>query len=209
QAGVDQMPPPHTPSPSPAGARIAWGLVAILATIAAVLGAVLIRNPPPGVSDRASLQFTIFPPADTRLGGPIGGGSGSAAQLSISPDGRTLAFIALRQNDFVVFLRPLGSLSAHALPGTEGASFPFWSPDSRFVAFFSGGKPKKVPINGGPPLVICDAFDGRSGAWNEANVIIFGSLRTTGIMRVSASGGTPVAVTTHDEAYGELNHRFP
>jgi eukaryotic-like serine/threonine-protein kinase len=192
------------------GARLAWTIAALLGAAVVALAISMLRGPQDrATTDLSAVQFNVFPPGDTRLGGPAGGGSGSAAQLAISPDGKTLAFIAMRQNDFSVWVRPLGSLSARSMPGTEGATFPFWSFDSRFVAFFAGGKLKKVPAAGGPPVTICDAPDGRSGSWNSENVIVFGALRTTGIMRVGASGGVPVAVTEHDRSYGEVNHRFP
>ena len=74
---------------------------------------------------------------------------------------------------YQIWLRPVGALAARPIPGTEGGAFPFWSPDSRFIGFFAGGKLKKVPIAGGPPIVLCDAPAGRGGSWSRDNVILF------------------------------------
>ena len=106
-----------------------------------------------------------------------------------------------------LWLRPLGSLTSTPLAGTEGAAFPFWSPDSRVVAFFAGEKLKKVTLEGGSPIVLCDVIAGRGGSWSRDNVIIFASLRTDGLRRVSSAGGAPVAVTSL--ASGEDAHRWP
>jgi len=87
--------------------------------------------------------------------------------------------------------------------------FPFWSPDSRYIGFFSNGKLKKVRVAGGPPVVLCDATGGRGGTWNRDNVIVFAS-STTLLQRVSAEGGVPQTASAHDKAYSETSHhRFP
>jgi Tol biopolymer transport system component len=104
----------------------------------------------------------------------------------------------------------MASLEAQPILGTEGGSFPFWSPDGRFVAFFVGGKLKKVHVTGGPPVVVCDAPSGRGGTWNRDNIIVFNaSSAGGGLMRVSSAGGTPAPVTMLDPSTGETNHRWP
>jgi len=160
-------------------------------------------------AERATM-FTIHAPENRSFGGPVAGGTGSATQLAISPDGRYVAFVAGEQSGYRLWLRPIDSLVTTPIPGTEGATFPFWSPDSRFVAFFAGGKLKKVQIAGGPPVVLCDTIFGRGGTWNRDNVILFSPGSTgTGLSRVSSAGGTPSVVTTLDPAGGESNHRWP
>jgi Tol biopolymer transport system component len=77
--------------------------------------------------------------------------------VAVSPDGQNIVFVAGAQSAYQIWLRPLTNLAAKPIPGTEGGAFPFWSPDSRFIGFFSGGKLKKVQIAGGPPSVLCDA----------------------------------------------------
>jgi hypothetical protein len=103
----------------------------------------------------------------------------------------------------------LGTAAMRPIQETEGASFPFWSPDSRFIGFFAGGKLKKVPLTGGPPIVLCDASSGRGGTWNANNVIVFAPSNTGVLQRVSGAGGSPAPLLTLDESYGEINHRFP
>jgi Tol biopolymer transport system component len=96
------------------------------------------------------------------------------------------------------------------LPGTQDASFPFWSPDGRFLGFFAEGKLKKIDLAGGPALTLCDATDGRGGSWNQNDVILFAPARAgSSLFRVSAAGGTPVPVTKLDVKAGEISHRFP
>src|SRR5262249_3665883 len=87
--------------------------------------------------------------------------------------------------------------------------FPFWSPDSRFIGFFAGSKLKKVPLTGGPSLVLCDAISGRGGTWSADNTIVFAPGFSGPLQRVSAAGGIPASITALDSAYGYVNHRFP
>jgi eukaryotic-like serine/threonine-protein kinase len=144
------------------------------------------------------VQFTIAPPNKTVFGGPTAGGTGNIAQLAVSPDGRHIAFVAGAPSAFQIWLRPVASADARPMPGTEGSAFPFWSHDSRSIAFFAGGKLKKVAIAGGPPVVLSDVPDGLrgfGGSWSRDNVIVFGSVRA-GVFRVSSAGGVPTAVTT-------------
>ncbi len=94
-----------------------------------------------------------------------------------------------------IWLRPIDSLVAQALPGTDDATYVFWSPDSTFLGFFVPGKLKKIALAGGPPQTLCDAADGRGGTWNNDGVIVFTPGPGASLARVSATGGAPVAVT--------------
>jgi Tol biopolymer transport system component/predicted Ser/Thr protein kinase len=197
-------------APANKRARIAWAVAGLLALGLAAVSLVAIRGTGSvGQSEAAPVQFNIPPPENAQLGGPVGGGSGNAPQLAISPDGSMVAFVAVRDNVFSLWVRPFNALVPRLIPGTEDASFPFWSTDSRFIGFFSGGKLKRVPVGGGPPISLCDAGEGRGGSWNSDNVIIFSALTRGGLQRVSASGGISVAATELDQEYGETNHRFP
>src|SRR5215813_11490164 len=101
-------------------------------------------------------------------------GGRSGATMSVSPDGRRLAFVATTAGGGnLLWVRSLDALSAQALAGTEGAIYPFWSPDSRSLAFFAQGKLKKIDAAGGPTLTLCDAPQGRGGTWNRDGVIVF------------------------------------
>jgi Tol biopolymer transport system component len=127
----------------------------------------------------------------------------------VSPDGRNIAFVAGSPSGYQIWLRPVATVAARPIPGTEGGIFPFWSPDNRFIGFFASGKLKKVQIAGGPPVVLCDAALGRGGSWSRDNVIVFSGGSGAGIMRVSSTGGEPTVVTTIDRATGEDAHRWP
>ena len=129
--------------------------------------------------------------------------------LTVSPDGRFITFAAKdADGKTLLWLRPTGELAAKPIPGTQGATFPFWSPDSRFLAFFADGKLQKVDISGAPPLPVCDVANGRSGSWNREGVILFSPDTTAALVRVPAAGGTPKPATTLDTARGETTHRW-
>jgi serine/threonine protein kinase/Tol biopolymer transport system component len=130
--------------------------------------------------------------------------------FALSPDGVRLAYVALDADGKTrIWVRSLDSLEARALAGTEGATFPFWSPDSRFLAFFAGEKLKKIDASGGPPLALCDVATGRGGTWSQEDVILFAPSVNAPIHRVSASGGTPTPATKLDSTKGETTHRWP
>ncbi len=121
----------------------------------------------------------------------------AVGDFALSQDGRKLAFIGIGADGQTrVWLRSLETLEARPLDGTEGADgWPFWSPDSRFIAFpTSTNKLKKIEASGGPSATLCDAASYQGGAWNRDDEIVFGS--SAGLMKVAASGGSPLPVTT-------------
>ncbi|MBI3048434.1 MAG: PD40 domain-containing protein [Acidobacteria bacterium] len=129
----------------------------------------------------------------------------------MSPDGRQLAYVATTEGQSRLWVRPLDG-TARMLPGTEGATFPFWAPDGSAIGFFAEGKLKQVDLAGGMPQVLADAPDGRGGTWSDDGVILFtpGNVAYAGtsvVMRVSINGGTPTPVTR--PAAGEGSHRWP
>ncbi|MEK7855759.1 MAG: hypothetical protein AAB288_06690, partial [Acidobacteriota bacterium] len=109
----------------------------------------------------------------------------------------------------LVYVRPIESLTAIPLVGTTGATYPFWSHDSKTIGFFAGGRLKKIDAAGGPILTICTAGDGRGGTWNQADIIVFAPTQADGLYKVSAAGGTPTQVTRLDTAGSIRNHRWP
>ncbi len=130
-------------------------------------------------------------------------------QMAVSPDGQRLAFVAIGANGVTsLWLRPLGALSAQPLAGTERASYPFWSPDSRFIGFFADGKLKKIDAAGGPPQTLCDAPSGRGGTWNRDGVIVFAPDLYSVLYRVSAAGGAPAPLPL-DKSRKEKVQHFP
>jgi eukaryotic-like serine/threonine-protein kinase len=110
----------------------------------------------------------------------------------LSPDGKWLAFVA-HGTDGKQFLwvRPLDATTAQPLAGTDGATFPFWSPDSRNLGFIANGKLNRIAVSGGPPLALCDAPLGRGAAWNSQGTVLFSPVLNSPLFRVPASGGAP------------------
>jgi len=180
--------------------RVAWALNAATALVAvfATIGAVRLTTSPPRV-----VRSSLLPPDKTTYV------PGSGA-MALSPDGLRIAFVA-RDDDGkqMLWVRALDALTAQPLAGTEDASSPFWSPDSRHIGFFSSGKLRKIDANGGPPQALCDAANGRGGTWGEGGTIVFTPTQTEAIYKVSAAGGSPVAVTEFDLENAETSHRFP
>ena len=123
----------------------------------------------------------------------------TGGQFSMSPDGNLVGFVAaLPGGTSQLWIRPLDSLAAEPLAGTEGATYPFWSPDGRFVAFFAQRKLKKIALTGGPVQILSDAVLPRGGTWNREGVILFSANAGEHLYRVSSTGG-PVARVVLDQ----------
>ena len=137
----------------------------------------------------------------------------AANDLALSPDGRLLAMVAYspQANNYVLWTYEIGSRRTSSLDRTQGASYPFWSPDGRFIGFFADGKLKKVEVSGGQVQVLCDAPNGRGGTWNRDGVIVFSpdAIGTIGLSRVSSQGGSPAEMTKPDTSRFETSHRWP
>lgn len=136
-----------------------------------------------------------------------------AEDVAFAPNGHTVAVVGFSESERTnaLWLYEFGGQQTRRLPETEGATFPFWSPDAKSLAFFADGKLKKLDIAGGPVQTICDAPTGRGGTWNKDGVIVLtpnGGL-VEGLYRVPATGGTPTPITTPDTARGEDSNRWP
>jgi Tol biopolymer transport system component len=174
---------------------LAWSVAGVFLITGVVLALLYFRRPAPV---ELPTTFVLAMPKDAiDVSGPV-----------ISPDGRTLVFLATSHGKRSLYLRSLASLEAQPLPGTDEASAPFWSPDSRFIGFFANGKLKKIDVSGGPAQTLCDSPNAFGGTWNADGVILI-SLDIKGINRVSASGGTPTPVLRLDEARKELAQAWP
>ncbi|MEE9292803.1 MAG: protein kinase, partial [Acidobacteriota bacterium] len=186
--------------------RLAWGLAGVAGGVLVALvaaWALFSPTPPEMRLVRTSLVPPRVPVAEFTLGG-INSGS-----LTISPNGRHVTFAARNEDGKrQLWVRALDQSEARPLPGTEDGEHPFWSPDSRFIAFFSGGKLKKIDLAGSPALILTDASQGRPGAWNDDGVILFSPTTLDPIHRVAAGGGKPEQVTEIDKSRNETTHRF-
>ncbi len=175
------------------------GWVAAAVLLAGLLGSFFLRGRAPHAGTTPRLRFAIPPPS----------GAAFQGMPAISPDGRKLAFVATTtEGRDILFLRPLDSLEARALEGTEGASNPFWSPDSRSVAYFAQGKLAKIDASGGSPLILCDAPNPRGGSWGSRGTIVFSVNAGGQIHRVGESGGRSTTLS-HLVAHPQETNRWP
>jgi Tol biopolymer transport system component len=173
----------------------------------AVIAAALLLWSQSGRETQRLLRSSIPPPSETSFHIP-GIAPGPAA---LSPDGTKMVFSARDQDGLVqLYLRSLDAPQAHVLSGTDGAQYPFWSPDSKWVAFFTQQDEtlKKVDAAGGPPITICSAEDGKGGSWGAEGVIVFTPSSGTPLHRVSASGGVSEQITEIDRTRHN-SHRHP
>jgi Tol biopolymer transport system component len=206
-AGEAATAPPSEASASaprrPAWSGLATAALGLVLGLALAAGYLWVR--PRQVAPPKKVKSFLLPPEGTtfsfrpQLGGPV-----------LSPDGSRLVFAAIDESGRTsLWVRPLDSTGARELNGTEGASYPFWSPDSRWIAFFVEGKLRKIDVAGGPPTTICDAANGRGGSWSPEGVILFATNVYSGIERVSAAGGTPATETELATESGQTSHRWP
>jgi Tol biopolymer transport system component len=177
--------------------------------IALALGGLLLIYVSRLTSARQPVHTSIEPPAGFDFfsiaeGAPV-----------ISPDGQQVAFLAAKKGTSFtpgggqLYLLRLSTGEAAPVPGAQGALFPFWSPDGKYLGFFSEGKLKKIPVTGGTVQVLCDAPDGRGGSWNEQGTIIFAPRIAGSLQSVSDGGGTPVEITKSDNSGQGYTDRDP
>lgn len=174
--------------------RMAWGMAAI-ATIAAL--AVWVSTAQP-VAPPMLIYSEFLPPDGTTIGA-----------ISLSPDGRRLAFVGWKNERSLLWVRSLDSLSAQPLAATDGAALPFWSPNSQDLGFFADGSLKRISAAGGTVQTLADAPIGRGASWSENDEIIFAPSFGLPLQRIAAGGGDASPVTKLDPSAGELSHRWP
>ena len=173
----------------------AAAVAVVVALPLAVVGArQLLGRGEAGAGSRLQLEITT-PPTDDVSG-------------AVSPDGSQIAFVAIKDHVPVLWVRRLDSIDNVALAGTEGASFPFWSPDNKSLGFFADNKLKRIDVAGGRPIVITDASTARGGAWGPDGTILFAPGVSSPIKRVPARGGTVEDVTDNKGDLGP-SHRRP
>src|SRR5262249_13459476 len=182
--------------------RAPWlAAAAAMLIVGALAGAWTVTRGRPQQSDSRVLRLQIDPPP----GGQILIGPGSTVgTVAISPDGKIVAYLARVNGKTGLWIRPLDASAASQLPGTEGASFPIWSPDSQSLAFYVGEKLQRMELGGGKPVTIANSSGAapggtllRTGSWGSDGSILF-PVWAFGLVRVSVTGGTPTAVTSVD-----------
>src|SRR3954469_19912966 len=170
-----------------------WAAVAVALVIGAGVAWLLAKRSPP-----ARMEFAISVP-------------GEVSHLALSADGSMLAFVSPEENSGLpmVYVQRIGSPTAAVLSGTEGASYPFWSPDGAYVAFFANGKLQKLPISGGPPQVLANVQAARGGSWGSRGVIIYEPDAGSPIWRVNADGSGAAPVTEPIFSPKDQTNRWP
>jgi len=182
--------------------RHSWRWPVMVAAVFAAVGAVtgwILKPPPP--SRVARLTMSIPPQFDMhRSFGPL-----------LSPDGSEVLIVAEdpETKDRSLMLRALDQAAFRPMGGTDQAAEPFFSADGAWIAFVQDHRLKKMPLRGGSPIALCDAPSMRGGTWAADGSIIFAPENTGGLMRIPASGGTPVPFTTTDEENASRSHRHP
>jgi serine/threonine protein kinase/Tol biopolymer transport system component len=191
---------PVTPIVPRSRERLLWlSIVALVTLLAGAATTAWLRDRASSVPPPVTRLDLVTPPTDDPF------------SFALSPDGRQVAFVAnVSGGAPQLWLRPLDQVTAQPLAGTEGATYPFWAPDGRAVGFFADGKLKRLDLAGGAPQVLADAPQGRGGTWNSDGVIVFTPTAgpTAVLMRVMASGGTPVPLTRLAAGQGN-SHRWP
>jgi len=178
--------------------RLAWVAAGLFLISTLILSALYFRRVD---IPEATIRFALTPPEKMSFG----------ESLALSPDGTKVAYLLTSDSgELSLWVRPVGTLDGQRLQGTEGASFPFWSPDSKAIGFFAFGKLKKVDANGGPVQTIAEAStDPRGGTWGKDGTILFTPGVLTPIYKVSGAGGAAIPVTELDTNRGETSHRWP
>jgi serine/threonine protein kinase/Tol biopolymer transport system component len=179
--------------------RLVWTAVSTVFLVSALAFAFLYLRRAPAETPAVATRFSIYPPEKANFD----------SYFAVSPDGRRVVLRGTSGGKTLLWVRALDALTAQPLAGTEDANYPFWSPDSRFIGFFSAGKLKKIEATGGSAQTLCDAPFPRGGAWNADGVIIFGARVADVLTRVSAAGGAPVPLTTLDASRKETSHVYP
>ena len=172
---------------------LAAAAIAVIVAVTGISTALLTRR---DAEPARLMRFVIDEPA-------VANGAG----VAISTDGRQVVYPAAPDGVLRLYLRQVDQLETRSLPGTEGGTQPFFSPDGQWVGFFSNGKLRKVPVAGGASEIVTDAVSARGGAWGPDNTILFTPTPATTLFRVAASGGTAQPATK--AAAGEVSHRYP
>ena len=188
--------PPGTRVPAPpgrVGRWLLWAGGAVVIAVAAAAATWYFTSPPPEADE---LRLEISTPATT-----------APTAIAISPNGAMIVFSAIAKNREELWLRSLNSPAVRALPGTEGAQYPFWSPDSASIGFFADAQLKRIDVESGAVQTLAAAGSPLGGAWNADDTILFTPGPSSPVVRIPAAGGSPTPVS--QVSAEAQNHRFP
>jgi eukaryotic-like serine/threonine-protein kinase len=181
------------PSPPNSSLRL-WSALALAVAVTAAAMWFLIVRPAP----EERVQFAIPVP-------------GEVSHMALSLDGTMLAFVAPEDSSGlpILYVQRVGSAHATVLPGTEGVSYPFWSPNADYIGFFANGKLKKIAASGGTPQVLASAAAGRGGSWGKRDVILFSPAAGSAVWRINADGTGAEPLTEPLRRKEDMSHRWP
>ena len=180
---------------------VGWRAIAVVSVL--LVGLVLWQMIPRDSSSDVVTRTTIELPANQQLDF-----RGASDPLAISPDGERLVYAASADGRLQLYVRELDAFNARPIAGTDGARYPFFSPDGEEVAFIADGVLQRVPVAGGAAVPICDVPTiGRAGTWGSDDTIVFAG--DSGLLRVDAAGGTPTPITSGNAEIDRLTHRYP
>jgi len=202
QSGAAEDAQPGRQTAAGGAAKIpAWSwAVAALLGVALFVGGWLLHQPEPPPPPEV-LRASVVLPSGTQL-------DSDNRSIALSPDGSVLAYAArLDSGGSGIWLRRLDSDVSQQLAGTEGASYPFWSPDGGHLGFFANGKLRKMPATGGTAVTVCDAADGRGASWGADEIIVFAPEAFGPLMKVAAGGGNPTPISAEERP--DFTHRNP
>jgi Tol biopolymer transport system component len=188
------------PTPERRLRGVAWALGGALLAVAVLIAAWAWLAPPP-VGPGASTRFEVV--------GATGASSVNPWSLTLSPDGRRIAWVVVEGAHRAIWVRELDSLEARQLPDTDGAYYPAFSSDGRSIAFYAQGKLRRFDLGGRRAIDLCDALEGAGISWGRDGTIVFNDNWISALSRVSAEGGPSEPATRLDGEYGEIGHWFP
>lgn len=175
---------------------VRWGAIIFLLALVAALTWAIARRP----VSATRMQFALPVPDEM-----------SISHMALSHDGAMLVFVSPEESSAMpmLFMQRVGSPNVTPLPGTQGASYPFWSPDGAYVGFFANGKLQKIAVAGGTPQVLATALEGRGASWGSNGVIIYAPDPQSAINRINADGSGMAAITEHIRGPQDQSHRWP
>jgi hypothetical protein len=185
----------ESPAARARGGRLVWASSAVALVVAAALALPAIQHLRETSASEMRVDIITY-------------GTPATGDMALSPDGRTIAFVASTDGVQKLWLRQLDKFEPEAMPGTDGASMPFWSPDGHSIGFFASGKLYRIEVAGGPPHALAIASAARGGTWNAEGTIIYSPTAAGELVKISAADAEPAAVT-HTAPPRQTSHRSP